>query len=68
MKDISFKRTHGKYTYIYKDGVFKVFTDLTPEFPITEVKTDKIKTEKDFEKEIMWQESALTDIQSSDLY
>ena len=50
MKDISFKRTHGKYTYIYKDGVFKVFTDLTPEFPITEVKTDKIKKPKRISK------------------
>ena len=67
MKDI-YKRTHGKYTYVYSEGVFKVFTDLTPELPILQIETDKIKSEKDFEKEIMWQEISLTDIQSSDFY
>tara|TARA_A100000172_G_C3030094_1_gene106298 strand:- start:593 stop:796 length:204 start_codon:yes stop_codon:yes gene_type:complete len=60
--------TLGSYIYTYSNGVFKASTVLDPDISIFEIETNKINSVKDFEKEIMWQQTSLADLQSDELY
>tara|TARA_A100001515_G_scaffold122225_1_gene105649 strand:+ start:3878 stop:4081 length:204 start_codon:yes stop_codon:yes gene_type:complete len=54
-----YQSTQGTYVFSYSKGVFKASSLYNPDVPILEVATDKIKSLKDFEKEIMWQQASL---------
>mgnify|MGYP003134785797 CR=1 FL=1 len=64
----NYKSTQGNYIFTYSEGIFKVSNILTPEIYITQTKTDKINSEKDFQKEVMWQQASINDQSEYDSY
>ena len=54
-----YQSSQGIYVFSYSKGVFKASSIYNPDENLIEVITDKIKSQKDFEKEIMWQQASL---------
>ena len=61
---IVFEKRYDKYVFKYENNTFYAYLEIDPDNPVIKEQA-KIKNEKDFDVEIMWQYEKLMQVQQA---